>query len=78
MSPTPLSPVPIDLVRTTESYTAANLSVVAIFHAIALIFVTLRVYIRAVITKAFRKDDILMVVSSAVCSPGSNTDLPAS
>ena len=77
MLPTPLSPVPIDPARATESYTAAILSVVAVFHAIALIFVTLRVYIRAVITKAFGKDDILMVVS-VVCSPGSHTDLPAS
>jgi hypothetical protein len=41
---------------------------VTIFHAIALIFVSLRVYARAIVIKAFGKDDVFMVLS-AVSSP---------
>ena len=41
-------------------------TVLTVFHVLALVFVSLRVYARAVIIKTFGKDDIFMVLS-AVC-----------
>jgi hypothetical protein len=58
----------IDPARAAESNTATLITVLTIFHAIALVFVSLRVYARAFVIKTFGKDDIFMVLS-AVRSP---------
>jgi hypothetical protein len=57
---------PIDPARAAESNTAMIVTVLTVFHVLALVFVSLRVYARAVIIKTFGKDDIFMVLS-AVC-----------
>ncbi len=56
----------IDPARAAESNTATIVAVVTIFHAIALVFISLRVYARAIVIKTFGRDDIFMVLS-AVC-----------
>lgn len=64
---TPSTPA-IDPARAAESNTATLIAVLTIFHAIALVFVSLRVYARVFVIKTFGKDDICMVLS-AVRSP---------
>ncbi|KAK4236380.1 hypothetical protein C8A03DRAFT_16974 [Achaetomium macrosporum] len=59
----------IDPDRAAESNTATILAVVTVFHAIALVFVSLRVYARAFVIKTFGKDDGFMVLS-ALCALG--------
>lgn len=63
----PSGAVEIDPVRAAESNTATLLAVLTVFHAIALVFVCLRIYARAFVIKTFGKDDVFMVLS-AVCS----------
>jgi hypothetical protein len=61
------SPAPtpkIDPARAAESYSVQIISVVTVFHALALIFVALRVYARAFVIKTFGRDDICMVLSA--------------
>jgi hypothetical protein len=58
----------IDPVRAAESNTAMIVTVMTVFHAIALVFVALRVYARAFVIKTFGTDDVFMVLS-AVCPP---------
>ncbi|KAL1837291.1 hypothetical protein VTJ49DRAFT_4057 [Mycothermus thermophilus] len=58
---------PIDPSKAGESNTEWIMAVLTIFHLLALTFVGLRVYARAVIIKTFGKDDILMVLS-ALCA----------
>jgi len=65
MTPVPLpstTPV-IDPSRAAESKTAQILAVLTVFHAIALITVSLRIYVRTVLIRALGKDDLLMVAS---------------
>lgn len=63
----PGAPAPnIDPARAAESNTALLLSVLTVFHVIALTFVALRVYARAFVIRTFGKDDVFMVLS-AVC-----------
>ncbi|KAK4156003.1 hypothetical protein C8A00DRAFT_13028 [Chaetomidium leptoderma] len=62
-------PKEIDPVRAAESNTATLISVLTIFHGIALVFVALRVYARAFIIKTFGRDDVCMVLS-AICALG--------
>lgn len=67
MSSSPPNPPPrpeIDPARAAESNTAWIVAVVTIFHALALTFVSLRVYARAVVIRAFGKDDVFMVLSA--------------
>jgi hypothetical protein len=71
MAGTPGGPKPeIDPVRAAESNTAMILGVLTVFHVIALAFVALRVYARAVVIKTFGKDDICMVLSAVRFRPG--------
>jgi hypothetical protein len=58
----------IDPVRAAESNTAMIVTVMTVFHALALVFVALRVYARAFVIKTFGRDDVFMVLS-AVCPP---------
>ncbi|KAL2266771.1 hypothetical protein VTJ83DRAFT_6123 [Remersonia thermophila] len=57
----------IDPAKAGESNTAWIMAVLTIFHVLALAFVGLRVYARAIIIKTFGKDDVLMVLS-ALCA----------
>ncbi|KAL2163203.1 hypothetical protein VTH06DRAFT_5259 [Thermothelomyces fergusii] len=59
----------IDPARAAESNTAMILSVMTVFHVIALTFVGLRVYARAVVIKTFGTDDVFIVLS-ALCAIG--------
>ncbi|EAQ83675.1 hypothetical protein CHGG_10079 [Chaetomium globosum CBS 148.51] len=59
----------IDPVRAAESNTGMILGVLTVFHVIALTFVALRVYARAVVIKTFGKDDICMVLSAGYWNP---------
>lgn len=59
----------IDSVRAAESNTAMILGVLTVFHVIALAFVALRVYARAIVIKTFGKDDICMVLSAVRSRP---------
>ncbi len=61
------TPTKIDPVRAAESNTAMLVAVLTVFHVLALVFVSLRVYARAVIIKTFGKDDIFMVLSAVCC-----------
>ena len=54
----------IDPARAAESNTATLVSVLTIFHGLALVFVSLRVYARAFVIKTFGKDDVFMVLSA--------------
>ncbi|KXX76976.1 hypothetical protein MMYC01_207139 [Madurella mycetomatis] len=66
----PGAPAPnIDPARAAESNTALLLSVLTVFHVIALTFVALRVYARAFVIRTFGKDDVFMVLS-ALCAMG--------
>ncbi|KAL2151051.1 hypothetical protein VTH82DRAFT_6149 [Thermothelomyces myriococcoides] len=65
----PGSATAIDPARAAESNTGMILGVLTVFHAIALIFVGLRIYARAVIIKTFGKDDVFIVLS-ALCAIG--------
>ncbi|KAK1978452.1 hypothetical protein LZ30DRAFT_784144 [Colletotrichum cereale] len=59
----------IDPVRAKESNTAMILAVTGSLHALALLFVGLRTYTRAVIVKTIGADDYMMLVS-ALCALG--------
>ncbi|KAK3305934.1 uncharacterized protein B0T15DRAFT_435256 [Chaetomium strumarium] len=59
----------IDPARAAESNTATIIAVVTIFHAIAIIFVSLRVYARAIVIKSFGFDDISILLA-ALCALG--------
>ncbi|KAH8898825.1 hypothetical protein GQ53DRAFT_635613 [Thozetella sp. PMI_491] len=50
----------VDPARAAESKTAETLSILAVFYGLAMIFVGLRVYVRAWMIKAFGKDDVVM------------------
>lgn len=68
-TPTPTAaPKPLDPAYVAESNTVMIVTVVTIFHFLALIFVSLRIYARAVVIKTFGKDDICMVLSAVCCS----------
>ncbi len=54
----------IDPARAAESNTATLVSVLTIFHFLALVFVSLRVYARAIVIKTFGRDDVFMVLSA--------------
>lgn len=56
--------IEIDPARAAESNTATILGVLTVFHIIALIFVTLRVYARAFVIKTFGTDDVFIVLSA--------------
>lgn len=62
-SPAPAAAKTIDPARAAESNTATLLSVLTIFHAIAILFVSLRVYARAFVIKTFGIDDVFIVLS---------------
>ncbi|KAJ4291258.1 hypothetical protein N0V88_006259 [Collariella sp. IMI 366227] len=65
-TPTPTAaPKPLDPAYVAESNTVMIVTVVTIFHFLALIFVSLRIYARAVVIKTFGRDDICMVLSAA-------------
>jgi hypothetical protein len=71
MTGPPGGPKPdIDPVRAAESNTEMILGVLTVFHVIALTFVALRVYARAIVMKTFGKDDICMVLSAVRFRPG--------
>jgi hypothetical protein len=59
-----MAPKNTDPVRAAESNLGYLLGVTATFHAIALVFVGMRMYARVVIVKAFGKDDALMVAAT--------------
>ncbi|KAK4243124.1 hypothetical protein C7999DRAFT_18479 [Corynascus novoguineensis] len=61
--------IEIDPARAAESNTATILGVLTVFHAIALIFVSLRVYARAFVIKTFGTDDVFIVLC-ALCAIG--------
>ncbi|KAK3358804.1 hypothetical protein B0T25DRAFT_620651 [Lasiosphaeria hispida] len=63
------APVVIDPVRAAESNTAQLLSVLTVFHIVALIFVSLRIYVRVFVIKTSGKDDVCMVLA-ALCAMG--------
>ncbi|KAK2015888.1 hypothetical protein LZ32DRAFT_601821 [Colletotrichum eremochloae] len=59
----------VDPARAKESNTAMILTVTGLFHALALLFVGLRTYTRAIIVKTIGADDYMMIVS-ALCALG--------
>ncbi|WQF80705.1 hypothetical protein CDEST_05719 [Colletotrichum destructivum] len=59
----------VDPERARESNTAMILAVTGTFHALALVFVVLRTYTRAVIVKTMGVDDYMMI-GSALCALG--------
>ncbi|KZL72539.1 integral membrane protein [Colletotrichum incanum] len=59
----------IDLERAKESNTAMILAVTGTFHVLALVFVALRTYTRAIIVKTIGIDDYMMI-ASALCALG--------
>ena len=64
-----MAPKNTDPRRVAESNLGYILGVTATFHAIALIFVWLRLYARVFIVKAFGKDDAFIVVSTVSSAP---------
>ncbi|KAL0944829.1 uncharacterized protein CTRU02_202716 [Colletotrichum truncatum] len=59
----------VDPERAKESNTAMILAVTGTFHAVALLFVALRTYTRAVIVKTIGVDDFIMILA-ALCALG--------
>jgi hypothetical protein len=59
-----MSSASIDTVRAAESNLGWILGINATLHALALIFVGLRVYTRLVVKKAFGKDDAMILLSA--------------
>lgn len=60
-----MAPKNTDPARAAESNLGYLIGVTGTFHAIALIFVGLRMYARLVVVKAFGKDDALILASIA-------------
>jgi len=54
----------IDPVRAAESRTAVYLAVLTVVHAVALVFVGLRLFVRAWLIRAFGRDDTVVVVAA--------------
>ncbi|RYN33820.1 hypothetical protein AA0112_g5607 [Alternaria arborescens] len=61
-----MAPQNTDPARAAESNLGYLLGVTATFHAVALVFVAMRLYARVIIVKAFGKDDAL-IIASTVC-----------
>lgn len=53
----------VDPARAAENNLPVLLAITATFHALAWIFVSLRVYTRLVLVKCFGKDDAFMVIA---------------
>jgi hypothetical protein len=67
LAPVAMAPKNTDPARAAESNLGYLLGVTAAFHAVALLFVGMRMYARVVIVKAFGRDDALMLAST-VCT----------
>lgn len=59
-----MAPQNTDPARAAESNLGYLLGVTATFHAVALVFVAMRLYARVIIVKAFGKDDALIIAST--------------
>ncbi|GKT85827.1 integral membrane protein [Colletotrichum tofieldiae] len=64
----------VDLERAQESNTAMILAVTGTFHALALVFVALRTYTRAIIVKTIGSDDYMMIASAGFYGLGRHKD----
>ncbi|KAK3326856.1 hypothetical protein B0H66DRAFT_589376 [Apodospora peruviana] len=62
------TPGRVDPARAAESNTAMILTVMTVFHALALIFVSLRLYARLVLVKAPGRDDIAMALCGGIAN----------